>query len=138
MQVVKKIDVGAKSAKVFQIDISKKNLLIINYKDEGKSETEFFHHLTDELQRWVKRKSDPLLILWSSDDVEIRLEKINSGEKPEAVKLLERLTEWVDDDPYEKLDGDEKIRCYFCDGKFQRHEDDCLYLAIREFVIENE
>ncbi len=90
VQVVQKVDTNLQSAKVLQIDLGKKNLLIVDYKEGSMMpDPTFSRRIAEELQEWVRRENDPLFLIGCADDVEIRLEKIDSGQNLEqTAKLL--------------------------------------------------
>lgn len=66
-------------ARVYQIDMNKKNLLIINVP-ESISEVftqELRDALCDDLSQWLQSENMPLWVLTIPEGVEIKLEKVN-------------------------------------------------------------
>jgi hypothetical protein len=68
---------------VLQIDLDKKNLLIVHISEVMDPDLEWFRSMTEKLQDWVSNDS-PLFVLGAFDGVEVRLEKLEKSEKINA------------------------------------------------------
>jgi hypothetical protein len=125
----------SKPIQVLQIDIDKKNLLVIHIPEEkAREERGFIEDLPKALQEWIENDDQPIYILAVYDDIEVRLEKLE-GEPSEERQLLEEIWEEISDGGFLAGEGGNTF-CFFCGGKPLNHSPDCLYIKLWEYMSE--